>query len=216
MSRPEALLERLAAGDRSVVGAVTGAYADLAGSHPDRAADLLDGVAAIAAGGNETARGVLIDIVIAQRLAARTVRQILLDNADVEDAVQNTLIAVAERVDRFEGRSRFTTWLHTVARNEALMVLRRRQRPTNDTVELEPEQPQFVRRLSSVVIDRASVQAALQELPDLQREVIELREIEGLDYQTIADRLGIPVGTVRSRVNRARQMLAERLLGSTQ
>ena len=206
------LLDELRDGEVSAPARIAEQYAR---AEDEDATTLLDGVAALAAEGDERARSLLIGIVVQHRLAERAIRRVLLDPNDVDDALQNTLIAIAEKIDRFEGRSRFTTWLHTVARNEALMVLRRKQRPTENTVEVIGDEPGFVQRLSSVIIDRSRVQAAIASLPEMQRQVLLMREFEGLDYAEIAERLDLPIGTVRSRINRARSMLAETLLGTS-
>ena len=180
-------------------------------SDRDAAADLLDGAARLAATGNQEARELLIEVTLVKRLAERPIRRVLLDPADVDDAVQNTLIAIAEKIERFQSRSRFTTWLHTVARNEALMVLRRKKPAGQLEDELGPS-PGFVQRLSSVVVNEHRVQRAIASLPERQRLVVELREMQGIDYEEIARRLDVPIGTVRSRINRARAALAEMLL----
>ena len=180
-------------------------------SDRDAAADLLDGTARLAATGNQEARELLIEVTLTKRLAERPIRLVLLDPDDVDDAVQNTLIAIAEKIDRFQGRSRFTTWLHTVARNEALMVLRRKK-PTGQLNDEDGPPPGFVQRLSSVVVNEQRVQRAIASLPEQQRLEVELREMQGIDYEEIARRLDVPIGTVRSRINRARAALAEMLL----
>lgn len=167
----------------------------------------LDELGAAAAAGSAAALQVLLRATVEFRLAERPVRSILLDQADVDDAVQNTLIGLLDRISQFEGRASFSTWLHTVARNEALGVLRRK-RPGAVLDDANDGRGAFVNRLSSIVADQQRVRRAIVELPPGQREVIELREIDGLAYEEIAQRLGIEIGTVRSRLSRAREALA--------
>lgn len=173
----------------------------------------IDVLATAAAQGNAAALQVLLRATVEFRLADRAARSVLLDQADVDDAVQNTLIALLDKIDQFESRASFGTWLHSVARNEALGVLRRK-RPGTPIDDANDARGAFVNRLSSIVADQQRVRRAISELPRSHREVIELREIEGLPYEEIARRLGVEIGTVRSRLSRAREALAV-LLGTT-
>ena len=149
-----------------------------------------------------------------RRLVERPVRAVLLDPADVDDAVQATLITVASRIGSFERRARFTTWLDRVARNEALMVLRRKKRLSEPVSNEVPENDRSARRLSSLVANERVLEVAMEELSPEHRQVIVMREVEALSYEEIAERVGVPVGTVRSRINRARSTLADLLLST--
>lgn len=179
----------------------------------DGLAEVLDRLAGEAAAGATQARRRLLRQILDLGLAERSIRSLLFDRADVDDAVQATLIAVAERIGGYRGDARFTTWLDRVARNEALMLLRRKQRRTEPSGQDLPELDLSARRLSSLVADQQQLAAAMSELTAEHREVLQLREALGLSYDDIAVRLGLPVGTVRSRISRARQALAEQLLG---
>jgi RNA polymerase sigma-70 factor (ECF subfamily) len=208
------LLARLDVADgafRGVADDLAAAYAGLR-STGDRegADDLLDAIARRAAAGSRPATEVLLGIVHRHHLAEPAVAGILVTPADLDDAVQLTLIAVLEHVDGYEGRARFRTWLSRVARNEALMVLRRKQRKSEPSGEPVPDGAGFVRRLSSVLADQLTVQALLDSLPEHYRVPLALRELDGLEYEEIADRLGIPIGTVRSRIARGREQLARK------
>jgi RNA polymerase sigma-70 factor (ECF subfamily) len=185
-------------------------YDDLRATDEGAARAYLDQLALTAAGGWLPARAALVAIVDQHRLARPAITRLLVDPADIDDALQLTLIAVAERIGAYEGRGAFLGWLHRVARNEALMLLRRKQRRTEPSGEEPPEQWGYVARLSSFVVDADAVQRILASLSPDHREALELREIEGLDYDEIAARLGVPVGTVRSRLARARDQLARR------
>ncbi|MFA9565505.1 MAG: RNA polymerase sigma factor, partial [Acidimicrobiales bacterium] len=105
-----------------------------------------------------------------------------------------------------EGRSAFRTWLYTVARNEALMVLRR----TKPTAELT-DQPHPMGQMSSIIVNRRSIEQAIDRLPEPYGATMKLRQFDELEYEEIATRLDVPVGTVRSRLAKARELLARDL-----
>ena len=148
-------------------------------------------------------------------------RRVTNNEADAADAAQNALIAVAKGINKFDGTSSFTTWLHRVATNAALDELRRRKRrPEPVSVGAEPQdsegaQERAVRnRLAAIDInldridDRTGIDGALAQIPFDFRAPVILRDLCGLDYAEIADVLGIPAGTVRSRIARGRAALA--------
>lgn len=202
----ETLLRSAADGDAAARGAVLGEYA--AASADDRVA-ILDTLATYGAAGAVPATEILLEIVHKHRVAHPAITSLLVDPADIEDAAQLTLIAVMEKVGQFEGRSRFQTWVRAIARNEALQVLRRKQRKTEPSSDEVPEREAFSRRLSSVVADEVAIRQALEQVPEPYREALVLREFDALGYEEIAERLGVPVGTVRSRISRARELLAK-------
>ena len=128
------------------------------------------------------------------------------NDADAADATQEALIAVVRGLPRFDGRSRFTTWLHRVAVNACLDELRRRQRrpvPVADGT----RPPDVAIDGSSAVADRIDIDAALRLLPLEFRTAVVLRDLCALDYAEIAEVLGVPIGTVRSRIARGRAAL---------
>jgi RNA polymerase sigma-70 factor (ECF subfamily) len=169
--------------------------------------DELTNLAVAAAGGSQTALEALLAAVVERRLIEPVVTRMLLNPADIDDAVQLTLITVAERIGSFEARAPFKRWLSRVARNEALMVLRRRTRKTEPSGQELPEVWGVLRRISSLIANRDAVDRMLSSLPPLYRDVLVLREIEDLEYEEIAGRLQVPVGTVRSRLARGREQL---------
>ncbi len=148
-------------------------------------------------------------------------RRVTNNESDAADATQNALIAVAKGIHKFDGTSAFTTWLHRVATNAALDELRRRKRrPEPVSVGAEPQddegtQERAVRnRLAALDInldridDRTGIDGALAQIPFDFRAPVMLRDLCGLDYAEIAEVLGIPAGTVRSRIARGRAALA--------
>lgn len=125
-----------------------------------------------------------------------------------EDAAQEVFVKVFEHAASFRGGARFSTWIHQVAVNHCLKRLERER--LRRTLEL----PAAVCSRDtedglSAVDDRDQVERWIAALPPDQRAVLVLRELEGLDYAAIGSALGIPVGTVMSRLHRARTKLIE-------
>lgn len=138
------------------------------------------------------------------------------DQDEAEDVAQEVLIRVALRLDRYAGRSRFTTWLYQVTRNTALSLRRRVMRRLRLVGEMtagaerrEADDPQAQAEASHV---RRVVTELFQELPLRQREVFYLVDIEGHDAVEIAPRLGLRPVTVRAHLFRARRNLRGKIL----
>ena len=146
-----------------------------------------------------------------------TLLRVVGSHEDAADAVQDAFVQAYTKLESFRGASRFYTWLYRIAMNVALSRQRRR-RPTasldyaKESVGDEPldaaESPEEA-VLSQERI--AHVQAALADLGEEHRTILVLREIEGCAYEEIAEILELPVGTVRSRIFRARGQLKEKL-----
>jgi RNA polymerase sigma-70 factor (ECF subfamily) len=133
------------------------------------------------------------------------------------DVVQDAFLQAFRRLDSFRAQSAFYTWLFRIARNLAISRIRSRRHATSihniDGFEIDiqgrenqPGQPMEARE--SV----AQLQIAMSKLSEEHRTIIVLRELEGLDYDEIAIALEIPVGTVRSRLHRARSQLKNELV----
>lgn len=140
------------------------------------------------------------------------------NEADAADAAQEALIAIARGLSggRFDGRSRFSTWAHRVTINSCLDELRRRKRRSDAFEELDLEgdlSSTSNRAMADDIADRLDVDAALARLPLDFRAAVVLRDLCDLDYATIGAVLGIPPGTVRSRIARGRVALIA-LLGN--
>lgn len=130
---------------------------------------------------------------------------------DAEDVAQQVYLQVFRQIHQFSGDSSFGTWLHRVTVNEAMQHLRRNRRHQFAVLSWEPEDRKPDRGQQSEmreILDRAL--AAIE--PEL-RSVFVLREVEHLSYEEIGAALGIPMGTVASRLSRARHDLQERLSG---
>lgn len=132
--------------------------------------------------------------------------QLLGDRDEAEDVAQETFVQAYLYLQRFRGEANLFTWLYRIAVNACRMRLRKR-RPV--TLQNEPSAPDgaFDER---TWIRKQRVDEVLRQLPEPLREVLILREIHELSYEEIAQVLGIPVGTVRSRLFTARQRFAER------
>jgi RNA polymerase sigma-70 factor, ECF subfamily len=140
------------------------------------------------------------------------------NQADAADATQEALWAIVRGLDRFDGRAAFTTWSYRVATNACLDELRRRRRRPlpglPDDERQTADEPIGTTDVDEDVVARMTVDAALQELPPDFRAAVVLRDVCALDYAEIAEVLGVPPGTVRSRIARGRALLAVRLGGN--
>jgi RNA polymerase sigma-70 factor (ECF subfamily) len=133
--------------------------------------------------------------------------------SEAEDLLQETFVRVWEHRRNFDDRYCFSTWVYTIAMNLGKNELRKRRKvrflslfdKENNPIEVEDTQAEHSGGLS-VLIDRA-----VQKLPARYREAFELRDLQELSYDEIGDVLGVPVGTVKSRVNRARNLLKDEL-----
>lgn len=137
-------------------------------------------------------------------------RRILGNPDDALDATQEALLAIARKIGSFDGRSKFSTWAYRVATNAALDEGRRRNRRPIPSENL-PEAGHT--SSESAIADRIDVDAALAQLTPEYRAAVALRDLVGMDYAEIAEVLGLPAGTVRSRISRGRAALAD-LLGN--
>ncbi len=132
------------------------------------------------------------------------------DPADAEDALQEVFVAVSRALPQFRGESRISTWLYRIAIRAALEARARRRRPP--PVEQEPEPVHAGAERELLARDEARRLArAMLRLPAEQRAVLSLFAIDGLRHREIAEILGVPEGTVWSRLNVARRKLAEEL-----
>jgi len=136
---------------------------------------------------------------------------------DAEDVTQETFITAFRKLDQFERRSSFYTWLYRIAFNAAIDLQRRKKRAKNqfvgsNNVDITQAADLHAESAASVVIAKETVtqvQLALSRLDEERRNIIVLRDLQGVDYAEIASMLDIPIGTVRSRLHRARIELRE-------
>jgi RNA polymerase sigma-70 factor (ECF subfamily) len=133
----------------------------------------------------------------------------MVDSQEAADVTQQVFLQVFRKIDQFAGHSKFETWLYRLAVNEALQHLRKGRRWKLQTLAHEPmdhTEPEKERNEDKELIEQALVRIA----PEL-RSIFVLRQVEGLSYREIAAAVGIPEGTVGSRLNRARRELQQHL-----
>lgn len=156
-----------------------------------------------------------------QRRIARHVARYLKTAADVEDAVQEVFMRVYRGIRSFRGESQFYTWLFRIATNVALRHLARRpshlllgdEAPEERADSFEPGVSDFAQPERTAIAEQIanSVEKALTKLQPQLAEALMLYEVENKSYAEIATMLDIPIGTVRTRIFRAREFIAKRL-----
>lgn len=171
--------------------------------------------------GDKRAFGMLVEKY--QRKLGRLLSRLVRDPAEVEDVVQESFIKAYRALPNFRGDSAFYTWLYRIGINTAknyLVAMGRRPQVTTD-IEIEdaenfedgnelrtmdtPETELMTKEIAQTVNETVAF------LPEELRTAITLREIEGLSYEEIATLMNCPIGTVRSRIFRARETIAEKL-----
>lgn len=135
--------------------------------------------------------------------------RVLHDHADAEDATQETFVKLARGADGFRGDSKLSTWLYRVARNVCTDRIRYEARrpstPVDDIATVGPEPS--VADVSEAHAAATVVGAALARLDERSRQLLLLVAVDGLSYAEAAEAVGLPIGTVKSRVSRARVQL---------
>jgi RNA polymerase sigma factor (sigma-70 family) len=172
-----------------------------------------EAVVALVARSEDTALAELYDRYgrVAYGLALRVVR----DDALAQDAVQEAFLAVWRTAGRFmPERAKASTWILTLVHRRAVDVVRREERRRAESLELAPEQATTAADDDAWLrLRRERVQSALKQLPDQQREALELAYYGGFTQSELAERLGQPLGTIKSRMfgglARLRELLGE-------
>ena len=158
-----------------------------------------------------------------QRKIFRLLSRLIRDQAEVEDVAQEAFIKAYRALPNFRGDSAFYTWLYRIAINTAKnhLVSQGRRAPTTTEADIEEAETfddgEHLRDLNtpdSMLLSKQVAEAvnrAIDQLPEDLRTAIVLREIEGLSYEEIAESMNCPIGTVRSRIFRAREAIANEL-----
>jgi len=158
-----------------------------------------------------------------QRKLNRLLSRFIRDPSEVEDVAQEAFVKAYRALPSFRGESAFYTWLYRIAVNTAknYLVAAGRRAPTSTQVNSEEaesfEEGHQLRHMNTPEAELMSKQIAatvnqtLEELPEELRVAITLREIEGMSYEDIAAAMSCPIGTVRSRIFRARETIAARI-----
>lgn len=158
-----------------------------------------------------------------QRKLGRLISRFVRDPGEAEDVTQDAFIKAYRALPGFRGESAFYTWLYRIGINTAKnhLLANKRRAPTSTPFDAEEseafEEASLLREVNTPENELMSkqivgvVQASLQQLPEDLRSALTLREIEGLSYEEIAIVMDCPIGTVRSRIFRAREAVAENL-----
>ncbi|MDC7808076.1 RNA polymerase sigma factor RpoE [Luteimonas sp BLCC-B24] len=157
-----------------------------------------------------------------QHRIAALIGRYVADWSEVQDVAQETFIRAYRAIGNFRGDAQFYTWLHRIAVNTAKNhLVAHNRRPPTDDIDIDdagqfdsgirlrdsdtPERELMRQQLEQTVV------RAVEALPEELRVAINLREVDGLSYEEIAERMGCPIGTVRSRIFRARDAIDREL-----
>ena len=157
-----------------------------------------------------------------QQRTAALISRYINDWSEVQDVAQDTFVRAYKAIGGFRGDAQFSTWLHRIAVNTAKNhLVAGNRRPPTDDIEIEdaehfesglrlrdndtPERELMRQQLEQTVL------RAVEDLPPELRDAITFREVEGMSYEEIAERMDCPIGTVRSRIFRAREAIDERM-----
>jgi len=174
-----------------------------------------------AQGGDQHAFNLLVSKY--QRKLSRLLSRFIRDAAEVEDVCQEAFIKAYRALPSFRGDSAFYTWLYRIGINTAknYLVSQGRRAPTRTEFDAEEaesfedaSQLRDINTPESLLLSKQigqTVNSAIDSLPDELKTAIVLREIDGLSYEEIAERMDCPIGTVRSRIFRAREVVAAKL-----
>jgi len=158
-----------------------------------------------------------------QRKLGRLLSRFIRDAAEIEDVTQEAFVKAYRALPSFRGDSAFYTWLYRIGINTAknYLVAQGRRAPTSTQFDSEQaetfesaDQLRDINTPESLLMSKQigeTVNSAIDALPEELRRAIVLREIDGLSYEEIAEMMDCPIGTVRSRIFRAREAVAEKL-----
>jgi len=177
-----------------------------------------EALVALVARGDEDALAELYDRV--SRVAYGLALRVLRDERHAEDAVQEAFLQVWRSAATFRAeRAKASTWILTLVHRRAVDLVRREERRQADPLTDDSaagEAPEQTEEAAWLRFERERVQSALRQLPDVQREALELAYYGGFSQSELADRLGVPLGTIKSRMFAGLARLRELLDDATQ
>ena len=166
--------------------------------------DDIEEVARRAAAGD---KGALDDVLrLARPIVSRMAARMLENPLDAEEAVQDALFAVSRHIGRFEGRSKFTTWLYPIVLNTSRDTYRRLKRRAS-VLGIDVHDRPADARVSVIAGGRVDLLEALEQMDPAFGEPVVLRDMYQLSYSEIAEQMGIAEGTVKSRIHEGRKTL---------
>lgn len=136
-------------------------------------------------------------------------------NIDVDDILQETFLKAFKKIDQFDGQSSLFTWLYSIARNLVMDEFRRQQRkphrsqPPADEFEMADDSSNTAESNREEIHE---LRHAVSDLPDILREIVVMKTLEGLSYDEISQVTGVNIETLKNRMFRAKKQLAESLL----
>lgn len=178
--------------------------------HPDAAEEAREASASTARARSDLARSVT-DLIPALRAFARSMTR---DVTEADDLVQETLVRALANIHQFAPGTNLKAWLFTILRNTHISLSKRRSRERNMMSDTAPEDVGAAAAQAWLPATSA-LRSAVEMLPDEQREALILIGALGLSYEECAEVCGCPIGTVKSRLNRARARLAVLLDATT-
>jgi len=152
---------------------------------------------------------------IAERYKDRlmnVIMRMLHSHEEAEDIVQETFVRVYQHRDSFDFRHCFSTWIYTIALNLARNELRKRKRfKFYDIFDMQGKESEIAVEMDLPSNMPKAIESAMATLPEKYRMAFVLRDVQEMPYEEVAKIMNIPLGTVKSRVNRARAMLRDKL-----
>lgn len=180
------------------------------GSTEGLSSDELMNLITLASGGNRDSQKRIYEY-----LAARTYRLIrkIVGANNADDVMQEFVIQLFAKLGQFRFESSFETWTHRMAVNQSLQYLRKKSREEQRTQKLACEIDMTHHPVEPQQAEEAELlEVAMRQISGEQRAILHMKEVEGLGYETISNILGIPVGTVGSRLNKARKELRNTMI----
>ena len=171
-----------------------------------RTPDEIDELAVRARDGDRDALELLLGVV--RPRALNICRGVLPYTPDAEDACQEALINIANKIGSWGGRGRFTTWMHVVAMNSARSTYRRmkNQAVASDVLPLEKPDPRTTSVIAGTRLDLLEAMESIERDHPQFVEPLLLRDVYGMSYEEIAEQVGAPLGTVKAQIHHGRKL----------